>query len=111
MGLPPRQQRMLDQIEQVLQSADPRLGSMFAAFARMTPREDKPATESISGWTMWRKLVVGAVVISLLGSLMLIIQSTKGDCPGLPSDQVVVSAAVRYAGCLKDTAAWSKGGR
>ena len=98
MGLPPRQQRMLDQMEQVLQSADPRLRSMFAAFARMTPREDKPATEIISGWTTWR-------------SLILIIQSTKGDCPGLPSDQVVASAAVRYAGCLKDTAAWNKGGR
>jgi hypothetical protein len=24
---------------------------------------------------------------------------------------VVASAAARYAGCLKDTAAWSKGGR
>jgi hypothetical protein len=111
MGLPPRQQRTLDQIEQVLQTADPRLKSMFAAFARMAPRDDKPATEAISSWTVWRKLVVGAVVVSMLGSLMLIIRSTKGDCPGLPSDQVVASAAARYAGCLKDTAAWSKGGR
>ena len=111
MGLPPRQQQMLNQIEQVLQAADPRLKSMFAAFTRMAPRDDEPATEVISSWTVWRKLVVGVVVVSMLGSLMLIIQSTKGDCPGLPSDQVVASAAARYAGCLKDTAAWSKGGR
>ena len=68
MGLPPRQQQMLNQIEQVLQAADPRLKSMFAAFARMAPRDDEPATEVISSWTVWRKLVVGAVVVSMLGS-------------------------------------------
>jgi hypothetical protein len=39
------------------------------------------------------------------------IRSTNGDCPGLSSDQVVATAAVRYAGCSQSTDAWSKGGR
>ncbi len=34
MNLPARQQRILDQIEQVLQATDPRLESAFAAFTR-----------------------------------------------------------------------------
>ena len=47
MSLPDRQQQILDQIEQVLQAADPRLKSMFAAFARMAPRDLVPVTEVI----------------------------------------------------------------
>jgi hypothetical protein len=37
--------------------------------------------------------------------------ATSNDCPGLSSDQVVASAAVRFAACSKATDAWSKGGR
>lgn len=111
MGLPARQQQMLDQIEQVLQAADPRLKAMFAAFTRMAPREDKPATEVIPGRPVRRRIVACLVVIGMLGSLWVIINATKSDCPGLPSGQAVASAAVRYAACSKDTAAWSSGGR
>jgi hypothetical protein len=34
MSLPRRQQQILNQIEQALQTADPKLKSMFAAFGR-----------------------------------------------------------------------------
>ena len=111
MGLPARQQQILDQIEQVLQAADPRLKAMFAAFTRMALREDKPSAEVIPRRPARRPVVACLVVIGMLGSLWVIINSTKNDCPGLRSDQVVVSAAVRYAACSKDTAAWDKGGR
>jgi hypothetical protein len=107
----PRQQAILDQIEQFLQAADPRLRSMFAAFHRSVKAQAMPATEVISSWPARRVLVVCVVVISLLGEFVVGIRATAHDCPGLSSDQLVASAAVRYAACRKSTAVWSKGGR
>ena len=115
MSLPARQQQILDQIEQVLQAADPRLKSMFAAFARLAPRDAAPATEVITGRPAHRSarrtVLICVVVLSLLGVLMLSILATKDVCPGLSSDQAVVSASVRYAACSKSTDAWSRGAR
>lgn len=126
MGLPPRQQLILDQIEQLLQAADPRLKSMFVTFARMASREAMPDTESIagraasgrsgsgrsgSGRLVLRTVMISVVVISLLGVFTFGIFSTSKECPGLPSDQTVATAAVRYAACNHGTDAWSKGGR
>ena len=51
------------------------------------------------------------MVLSLLGVLMLSILGARDVCPGLPSDQAVVSAAARYAACSKSTDAWSRGAR
>jgi Protein of unknown function (DUF3040) len=109
MSLPARQQLILDQIEKALQAADPGLKSMFAAFARLAPKETMPATEGISGrrWTA----MISLVVIGALGMVMVGFLATSKACPGLSSDQVVASAAVRYAACSKSTDAWSKGGR
>lgn len=111
MSLPPRQQAILDQIEQVLQSADPALKSMFAAFHRSRQAEPIPETEAISSRPLWRALVVVSIVIASLGVLTVGIRATSNDCPGLSSDQAVVSAAARYAGCSKSTDVWSRGGR
>ncbi len=111
MSLPARQQQILDQIEQVLQAADPRLKSMFAAFARLAPREAVPASEVIVRRSARRTVVIFVMVLSLLGVLMLSILGTKDVCPGLSSDQAVVSATVRYAACSKSTDAWSRGAR
>jgi Protein of unknown function (DUF3040) len=111
MSLPARQQLILDQIEKALQAADPGLKSMFAAFARLAPREAMPATEGISGRR--RTAMISIVVIGALGMVMVMLGffATSKACPGLSSDQVVASAAVRYAACSKSTDAWSKGGR
>ena len=58
-------------------------------------------------------MTISIVALSLLGALWLMVTvvATGNACPGLPSDQAVVSAAQRYAACSHDTAAWSKGGR
>lgn len=118
MSLPERQQQVLDQIERALQAADPGLRSMFAAFGRLPPRADMPAVEAVPdaeavpGRRMLRKVVILLVVVSsLLGLVTIGVVATARACPGLSSDQVVASAAVRYAACSKATAAWSKGGR
>ena len=111
MSLPDRQQQILDQIEQVLQAADPRLKSMFAAFARMAPRDAGPAAEVMTARSARRTVLICVMVLSLLGVLMLSFLGTKDVCPGLSSDQAVVSASVRYAACSKSTDAWSRGAR
>jgi DUF3040 family protein len=111
MSLPDRQQAILDQIEQILEAADPWLKSMFAAFARLAPREAGPAAEVISDGRARRVVVISVLLISALSLILIGVVATSNDCPGLSSDQVVASAAVRFAACSKATDAWSKGGR
>jgi hypothetical protein len=115
MSLPRRQQLILNQIEQALQAADPRLKSMFAAFGRSAKTPEAavvPAAEALSDRPSRRTLAIFMmVVLGLLGVLAIGIRSTSGDCPGLSSDQAVASATARYAGCSHSTDAWSKGGR
>jgi hypothetical protein len=116
MNLPRRQQMILDQIEQALQAADPRLKSMFAAFGRSARTKEHgqpvPAAEALSDRPSRRTLAIFTmVVVCMLAVLVVGIRSTSRDCPGLTSDQVVASATARYAGCSHSTDAWSKGGR
>jgi hypothetical protein len=112
MSLPARQQVVLDQIERVLQAADPRLKSMFAAFARLASPEAMPATEAISGRPSRRWVVIVSImVISVLGLVVVLLVTSNKACPSLSSDQVVASATVRFAACSKETEVWSKGGR
>jgi hypothetical protein len=170
MSLPDRQQQILDQIEQALQSADPALKSMYAMFGRLTSPEAMPAVEAMPGesageaaaagamgkaavteaagtsagtpaagksaapWVavgtvgpmaskagvpstaasrrrVRRALVISVIVLGLLGLMIFNVVSTSSQCPGLSSDQVVASAAVRYAACNHSTDAWSKGAR
>jgi hypothetical protein len=56
-------------------------------------------------------LVISVIVLGLLSLMIFNIVSTSSQCPGLSSDQVVASAAVRYAACNHSTDAWSKGAR
>ncbi len=112
MSLPGRQQVALDQIERVLAAADPQLKSMFAAFSRFTSDEALPETEVISRRTARRWLmIISVMVVGVLGLATLFAVANSRACPGLSSDQVVASAAVRFAGCSKATDSWSKGGR
>ncbi len=112
MSLPRRQQRILDQIEQALQAADPKLKSTFAAFGRSVRAQSGPAIESISGRPSRRTLVIFMmIVVCLLGVLVVGIRSTSDDCPGLSSGQVVAPAVTRFAACRQGTDAWSRGGR
>ena len=120
MSLPRRQQLILDQIEQALQAADPRLQSMFAAFGRSAKAKAKaeaegeavPGAEVRSDRPSRRTLTIFMLVVAcMLAVLVVGIRSTSSDCPGLSSDQVVASATARYAACSHDTDAWSRGGR
>src|SRR5580693_6327553 len=109
MSLPRRQQRILNQIEQALQAADPKLKSTFAAFGRSVRAQAGPA---IADRPSRRTLVIFMmVVVCLLGVLVIGIRSTSGDCPRLSSDQVVAPAVTRFAACNQSTDAWSRGGR
>lgn len=116
MSLSRRQQAILDQIEQALQAADPGLKAMFTAFGRWADRQPVPGADAVparpaSRRLAWRLALACAVVAAAVGVLVVGIRSTSGDCPGLSSDQVIASAAVRYAGCSSSTDAWSRGGR
>ncbi|MDQ2815837.1 MAG: DUF3040 domain-containing protein [Actinomycetota bacterium] len=112
MSLPPRQQAVLEQIERVLQAADPQLKSMFAAFARLAPAGTMPAAEAIVRRSArWLMVMVSVIVLSVLSLVMVMVVATSKACPGLSSDQVIASGTVRFAACSKSTDAWSKGGR
>ncbi len=113
MSLSRRQQVILDQIERALQAADPRLRAMFAAFGRWAEAQPvrAAAAEAVPARSAWRTVLICAMVIAALGVLVVGIRATSGDCPGLSSDQVVASAAVRYAGCSTSTDVWSRGAR
>lgn len=119
MTLSARQQAVLDQIERALQAADPQLRSMFSIFTRLTARETMPDTEpprdndnrGRSAKSVAGLLVVSIFMAGLFGAFLFSVLGTSNDCPGLSSDQAVVSAAVRAAACSHSTAAWSKGSR
>ncbi len=111
MSLPRRQQVILDQMERLLHTADPRLKSMFTTFHRSVQVEAMPSSEVIIPRSPRRMLFISALVVAVLGLLALCITITNNDCPGLPSDQVVATASTRYAACTQSTDAWSKGAR
>jgi hypothetical protein len=121
MTLSARQQAILDQIERALAAADPQLKSKFGIFTRLTSRDTMPETETETVPADERRrsraksvvglLVVSVMAASLVGAFLFSVIGMRNDCPGLPSDQTMASAAVRYAACSHDTAAWSKGGR
>ena len=126
MTLSARQQAILDQIERALAAADPQLKSKFSIFTRLTSPDTMPETETVradertvraderrrrSVQSVVGLLVVSVMTASLVGAFLFSVLGTRNDCPGLPSDQTMASAAVRYAACSHDTAAWSKGGR
>jgi Protein of unknown function (DUF3040) len=123
MTLSARQQAILDQIERALAAADPQLKSKFSIFTRLTSRDTMPETENVRAEERQRQrqrsrvksmvglLVVSVMAASLIGAFLFSVIGMRNDCPGLPSDQTMASAAVRYAACSHDTAAWSKGSR
>jgi len=74
MSLPARQQRALDRIDQTLAVDDPRLGSMFAIFARLTLDEPMPATERVSA-RLKRLLRPAVISITLIAGLAVLLVS------------------------------------
>lgn len=71
MSLPARQQRALDRIEKTLLADDPRLGSMFAIFTRLTWHEAMPMTERARTGLSWLRHAAAVISIAVLSVLML----------------------------------------
>lgn len=71
MSLPARQQRALDRIDRRLAVDDPRLGSMFATFTRLTVDEPMPATERVSA-RLKRLLPSMVISIALVAGLAVL---------------------------------------
>jgi len=112
MSLPHRQQRMLDQIEQALQAADPHLKSMFALLGPALRAHPGPAVEALASRPSRRTvMILMMVAVCLLGVLMAGFGSTGGDCPGQTSDQAAAATLARYDGCSQSTNVWSRNGR
>jgi hypothetical protein len=111
MSLPRRQQRALDQIEQALQAADPRLKAMFAWFGCSTRARLGPSVEAISGHPSRRTVVIFMVVVVFLLGVLIVDSHSVGDpCPALSSGRAAAPAAARFADCVP-TGVWSRGGR
>jgi hypothetical protein len=55
MALPPNQQHALNAIDDVLQSAEPRLATMFGVFTDLTRMEAMPAAETLPPGPWWAR--------------------------------------------------------
>ncbi len=104
MSLPARQQRALDQIEKTLLADDPRFGSLFAIFTRLTWHEAMPGIELVKS-TRWHSLrPFAAIVIALIAvtSVLMLTLLT----PRRPICLTSTAAGYSYssgqtAGCLR----------
>lgn len=103
MSLPARQQRALDRIEKTLLADDPRLGSMFAIFTRLTWHEAMPMTERVRSGL--RRLPHAAVVIPIalmvvLSVLMLSsLAPSRTKCSVTPAATGSDQSSTRTNGC------------
>jgi hypothetical protein len=103
MSLPARQQRALDRIEKTLLADDPRFGSLFAIFTRLTWHEAMPGIELVKSgrWHSLRPFAAIAIALIAVASvLMLTLLSPRRPI-------CLTSAAARHsyssgqtAGCL-----------
>jgi hypothetical protein len=108
MSLPVGQQRVLDDIEDVLQASEPRLASMFSIFTRLTKNELRPRREELpvgrlrrclpmrrvvraitpKGWGPVPRALVLAQIITVLAAVGVLIGLTvhtvKGACSSGP---------------------------
>jgi hypothetical protein len=74
MSLPRRQQRALNRIEKTLLAGDPRLGSLFAIFARLTWHDVMPRIEQVRPrlrLSLQRSAATAIALIAVLGVLVL----------------------------------------
>jgi hypothetical protein len=75
MSLPARQQRALDRIDQTLAVDDPRLGSMFEIFSRLTLDEPMPVSERVTAGLKRVLRPAMMVSIALIASLTVLLVS------------------------------------
>lgn len=74
MSLAACEQRALDRIEATLQAGDPRLGSLFMIFTRLTRHEAMPSTEQVNAGlrrSLIRKIAIPIALAAMLNGLIL----------------------------------------
>jgi hypothetical protein len=78
MGLPAHQQRALNSIERTLLAGDPRFGSLFAVFTRLTWHEAMPGIELVKpGRWQWLRSFAGiALALATVAGLVMLILIT-----------------------------------
>jgi hypothetical protein len=111
MSLPAGQQRALERIEQTLTAEDPRLGSLFAVFTRLTRNEALPRTEQITGRLRRLLRPVAVIPLTLLTLVSMLVATsliTSGHpCPttaGVTGRSLPVSTTAR---CQPGPAIWA----
>jgi hypothetical protein len=74
MSLPARQQRALDRIEKALLADDPRFGSPFALFTRLTWHEAMPGIELVKSgrWHSLRPFAAIAIALIAVASVLML---------------------------------------
>jgi hypothetical protein len=74
MNLPAGQQRALDRIEKDLLADDPRFGSLFAIFTRLTWHESMPGIELVKPgrWHSLRPFAAIAIALIAVASLLML---------------------------------------
>jgi len=74
MSLPARQQRALDRIEKTLMADDPRFGSLFAIFTRLTWHEAMPGIELVKSgrWHSLRPFAAIAIALIAVASVLVL---------------------------------------
>jgi hypothetical protein len=102
MSLRARQQRALHRIEQTLAADDPRLGSMFAIFTRLTQHEAISMTERVRTRIRHLPHPVGVIPIAVIAALAVLVLSLLVPSPGTCS---APPAASRYGQAMSRTAA------
>jgi hypothetical protein len=85
MSLPARQRHVLDRIERTLVAEEPRLGSLFAVFTRMTRHEAMPGTEQVTNPLARRAAVIAVTLIAVMGIVVALWLAPGGlACPSPP---------------------------
>lgn len=96
MSLPAAEQQVLTRIEQILQSRDPRLKSLFATFTSLTRHDPMPAIEQIrrTAWWLRSSIIIPATLI-LIGGIIAVAALTgltRACGPVRPAPGTVSSA-------------------
>jgi hypothetical protein len=84
---------------------------MFAKWAKLAAQKDEMPGTEIVGTRLRPAAMVAIVAAGVLIAILSWLPAAGKECPGLSSDQVVASAAVRLAAGQNNTDAWSKGAR
>ena len=81
MSLPARQRRALDRIERALLAGDPRFGSLFAVFTRLTWHEAMPGIELVKPgrWHVLRPLAAVALALAAVAGLLTLSLISPGQ--------------------------------